>query len=433
VRENKAKHESMAHFYDSQRKLIAQQCIACGDCLQVCPIFPIISYAAEGPVAIAEKLLATVRDGVYSDQSYEMAFSCSNCFLCKGHCPVGLSPNQLMRSAGQALMSMGKNLPIGLCKRDISDPYSFVNLLSLLQTQGQWPWLTELPANPRPTPVVLYASCLTGYTPNLLLDVIDILKAMKVDFVTIGGTGFCCSPGYVQMGRYEVGERKAKELTEVLAAFKPEIVLTICMGCDNRFRDFLPNFFHVPFRSQYVSDFMSDNIEKIPFNNPINKIVTFHDSCHLGRERGEYESPRKLLRAIPGLKLVEMAHHHEDGLCCGARTFYSYPEHAKKLRQMRLEEARDTGAQVLATACTVCHQILASDEKNFPFETVSIFSLIANSINPIGIDHLDMYKDLFTKTPEQIVAQHRQLLEQEHLDVEEVKRRLSDYFCWYGH
>jgi heterodisulfide reductase subunit D len=86
--------------------------------------------------------------------------------------------------------------------------------------------------------------------------------------------------------------------------------------------------------------------------------VTWHDPCHIGRHCGIYEEPRNILKAIPGIKLVEMERIKDQAWCCGAGggVKAAFPELAGKISKERLEEAGETGAQALVTCCPYCEQ-----------------------------------------------------------------------------
>ena len=98
--------------------------------------------------------------------------------------------------------------------------------------------------------------------------------------------------------------------------------------------------------------------------------VTYHDPCHLGRHSGIYDAPRKLLKMIPGVELIEMERSRENSRCCGAGGGLKagYPDIQNKISQTRIKEAEATGATELVSACPFCYQglqvgIQASDSK----------------------------------------------------------------------
>jgi len=87
-----------------------------------------------------------------------------------------------------------------------------------------------------------------------------------------------------------------------------------------------------------------------------NKTITYHDPCYLGRANGEYEAPRKVLEAIPSTK-VEMPRNRSFALCCGAGGGQMFKEAEKGDKEIfieRTEEALETGADIIVTACPYC-------------------------------------------------------------------------------
>jgi len=83
--------------------------------------------------------------------------------------------------------------------------------------------------------------------------------------------------------------------------------------------------------------------------------LTYHDPCHIGRHGGIYEPPREVLRAIPGVELVEMEHNREDGLCCGSvLSRVGRPPAADAIAGVRMAEAEEAGADIVLTTCPCC-------------------------------------------------------------------------------
>ena len=96
---------------------------------------------------------------------------------------------------------------------------------------------------------------------------------------------------------------------------------------------------------------------KPKLKKPLNLTVTYHDSCCLGRRADIYDEPRTLLQAIPGVKLVEMTHHHVNAICCGGGgggmwlDTYFKQKGMERLSERRIKEAIRVGADVLAVSC----------------------------------------------------------------------------------
>ena len=90
--------------------------------------------------------------------------------------------------------------------------------------------------------------------------------------------------------------------------------------------------------------------------------VTYHDPCYLGRHNGEYETPRKILRAIPGLEFAEMEEHGENAFCCGGGGGNFFTDILgggdEAPNRVRIRQAIETGAGVVAVACPQCAKML---------------------------------------------------------------------------
>jgi Fe-S oxidoreductase len=88
----------------------------------------------------------------------------------------------------------------------------------------------------------------------------------------------------------------------------------------------------------------------------VGRTVVYHDPCYLGRHNGIYDEPRAVLAAIPGLELREMRRNRESALCCGGGGggLWSEVPVAERFAALRVKEAREAGAEVLAVACPWC-------------------------------------------------------------------------------
>jgi len=110
---------------------------------------------------------------------------------------------------------------------------------------------------------------------------------------------------------------------------------------------------------EHTTTFFASRIEALKplLTKKLNYTVTYHDSCVLGRHNGFYEEPRNLLKAVPGVKLVEMTHNRINAICCGGGgggmwldTYYKAKD-MERLADRRIKEAVATGADVLAVSC----------------------------------------------------------------------------------
>ncbi len=99
--------------------------------------------------------------------------------------------------------------------------------------------------------------------------------------------------------------------------------------------------------------------QRLPMKD-VNRIVTYHDPCDLGRKSAVYDAPRRLLTSIPGVTLVEMARSRENAMCCGGGGNLETVDAdlSITIARQRLAQADEVGAQVLASACQQCKRTL---------------------------------------------------------------------------
>jgi heterodisulfide reductase subunit D len=102
----------------------------------------------------------------------------------------------------------------------------------------------------------------------------------------------------------------------------------------------------------------------IAFRPASTEAITYHDPCRLGRMAGIYEPPRQLLALLPGTRLVEMERSRENALCCGTSAWMECSSYSKAIQTDRMQEAIQTGAQTLVTACPKCQIHLTCAQSN---------------------------------------------------------------------
>jgi len=122
-------------------------------------------------------------------------------------------------------------------------------------------------------------------------------------------------------------------------------------------------------KTKHYSEVIAEKLRggEFKFTNPVEKRVTWHDSCHIGRVSGVYDEPREVIKAIPGVEFEEMAHNRQEGHCCGSvLTLIKEPLVAHDIGKSRLDEANEINADSVLALCPCCEFQLrvSKDKKN---------------------------------------------------------------------
>jgi Fe-S oxidoreductase len=134
-------------------------------------------------------------------------------------------------------------------------------------------------------------------------------------------------------------------------------ILVSSPHCYHTFTNEYPAF-RVQFEIVHVSELIAALLRegRLEVAGEYAKKVAYHDPCYLGRHNGIFEQPRDILKAVPGLDLRELAESRKDSLCCGmggGRIWMETPK-SERFADLRVAQALDAGAEVLATSCPYC-------------------------------------------------------------------------------
>jgi heterodisulfide reductase subunit D len=282
------------------------------------------------------------------------------------------------------MIKMGHHPPESLPRKP-AEPYSDARILSQLQNETNESGASK--DEPNPVDVVYFPGCNAVLRPYIVSGLLDIFDRLGVEYVTLAGSygNVCCGSPHLMKGNAEKAEKAAKKLISAVARFKPGRLIIKCPGCMNRLKNIFSRFISFDFKLQYVSEFLNEHLDRMAFTQTVEKTVTLHDSCNLGRGCGDYESVRKLLGAIPGIRLVEMARNRENASCCYSAPAYNwYPDVGKRIRSRTLRDAGDSGAGILATECGGCMRNLVAErhEANpeVPFNIEDFITIVADAM-----------------------------------------------------
>jgi len=211
--------------------------------------------------------------------------------------------------------------------------------------------------------VFFFIGCTGPYRiPNICQDVYDVASAAGVN-LAVSPEEWCCGSVALRVGDRELTAKLAKHNLDVFKRAGAKTIVTHCAGCYRTLKKDYPELLgELPFEVLHVTEFLARLVEEGRLELVEGELtVTYHDPCHLGRHCGVYEEPRKLIESIPGVKLVEMRRNRDGALCCGAGggVKSAFPELAVSIAKERLSHAKETGAQLLLSACPFCERNLS--------------------------------------------------------------------------
>ena len=183
----------------------------------------------------------------------------------------------------------------------------------------------------------------------------EIMKKAGIDFGIVGNAEKCCGESVRKAGSEAVFMSLAQSNIEAFAGAKK--VITTSPHCYHTFKNEYPALgteFEVAHYTQLLDQLIQDG--KLHFSKEVKAKVIYHDPCYLGRHNDEYEAPRRILQAIPGVELIEFPDNRKSAICCGGgggRVWMETPV-GERFSELKVQQAIDAGAEVLAVACPYC-------------------------------------------------------------------------------
>ena len=195
-----------------------------------------------------------------------------------------------------------------------------------------------------------------------------ILTHLNVSYAVLGKEETCTGDPARRAGNEMLFQMQALQVIEILKGYDIRKIITTCPHCFNIFKNEYPDLGGNYEVVNYLQ-FISRNIENgnLKLNGQFQKDarITFHDPCYLGRANDIYAEPRSIIRSL-NPDLAEMKRHKSFALCCGAGGAQMFKEAEKGDKEVfieRTEEALETGASVIATACPFCMTMLTDGLK----------------------------------------------------------------------
>lgn len=381
-------------------------CTECGRCTTVCPTT--ITHKPLIPRQLSENLRDHLNAasgeilGQAGKPARELAgdvidpdviWACTSCRWCEESCPLFIS-------YVDRIVEMRRHLVLEKAEFPEEAEIAFRGM----EVNGN-PW--QLPAEQRADwakglgvpvasegaefDVLFWVGCAGAYdeagqkTSRALAKLLD---AAGVRYAILGAEETCTGDSARRLGNEYLFQTLAAANVETLNRYNVKKIVTNCPHCLNTLLHEYPDFggsYEVVHGAQLVAQLLAEG--RLSFTREVKQVLSYHDPCYLGRTNGEYEAPRQVLRAIPGLELREAELSREKAMCCGAGGGRMWLEEklGERINQTRVHQLQSCGAQDVAVACPFCAVMIGNGQQELGQEqarTVDVLVLAAQALAP---------------------------------------------------
>lgn len=375
-----------------------ETCKRCGTCLNLCPFHEI-------PINEAKVEISQMID---KRESKIISRNCASCSYRDIICPTQSNPTDLRK---EILLEKTGTKGVS-CLSLITEEVPF-NLMSIGLEFEKEEKLEALNAFSKPDSnnTVFYLGCSLSYIYSDLAKT-KLLKSLPI----IGGMKYRCG-GYVNtLFGEEEAKFKGRRLLKELKQIGVERMVTFCPGCDHMIGDVYPKIIpEFDIKNINIVDYLLEQHQRgqIEFINPINRRVTFHDSCAWRKMDPEiHENPRNLLKLL-GAELVEMKHNRRESLCCGSPLAGRNPQLASQIAEKRVLEAKETGTDTIVVGCTGCFA-LSQKAAEYGLEIFNITELAQMAIGEKPPHRIEKIKRELNNNIFKVISENPEVLKKRY-------------------
>ena len=356
-----AREMTLDNLYDFPEGREILTCIQCGMCAGTCPYGDVMDYP---PRRIISMMRAGLMEKVFASESL---LACVACYTCMAKCPRGIQLTEvLLPLVKEQVFARLPELPSELQKA-LGNTLRYGNpMAESARKRSAWVQTAGVPIrilseDPRPVDVLWFVECHNAYYPrgqDISRATARLFHRLGIDFAILGNEEKCAGEGARLLGETGLFDTLMDYNMAVFQKYKFNRMVTSGAHAYDAFKyQYKGVGFAYPV--EHTTPFLARHLDLLRplLKRKLNYKITYHDACALGRHNGFYEEPRDLLRAIPGVKLVEMPHNRISAICCGGGgggmwldTYYKSKGY-DRLSERRVKEAVATGADVLAISC----------------------------------------------------------------------------------
>lgn len=353
-------------------------CSHCSMCREECPMYQVTHKESAYPGGKLRALKTYSKENFKIDKELINAFgTCMMCQRCEQDCPASFNYVEMMEKLRECTMNMTA-MPIknqekfSIYTQQNKNPYGE-------PWENREDWISKEINRIDQGENAYFVGCTSSYREQeAAIHTAKILsKIIKEGIVILGSEEYCCGSPLIRTGQIDIAHitKKAAFISNVRDLVLENVknlqkkgvkrLIFNCSGCYKTVKQDWPKYYgkKLPIDIIHLTELLASKIQEGSITlKPLNKRVTYHDPCHLGRHLGIYEEPRAIIKAIPSINLVELTNNREKADCCGAGggVKAGFPEEAINIAERRIKQAEEIGCEMIITACVFCKSNLSA-------------------------------------------------------------------------
>jgi len=388
--------------YNVRQLLEMGACTNCQVCADVCPA---VSASLDGELSAVYRMkrlnqVLKGRGGFFSrlfggkaPSSEEWkdfsntVFRCTLCGNCQEVCPVGIHLKDLWLSLRQDMVHSGYYpKKIDMIRENLAEDRN----VFAEDNEERAEWVDDMQDPPDDgyikdqADVVYFTGCTAAYFPlaqKIPIALAEVLDRSGVDFTLLGEEEWCCGFPMLGAGLKDMFQAFMEHNLEALRAKGAREVLFSCPSCYQMWREHYPEEFRISHATQFIMELITQG--RVPLEE-VDLTVTYHDPCDLGRGARVFDEPREVIRAIPGIRFVELPNNRENCQCCGGGGNLEMVDAglSAQIAKRKIEEILSIGADAVVTSCQQCVRTMMTyvRRNKIPLEVLDITQLIRRAL-----------------------------------------------------
>ncbi|MFO7963607.1 MAG: (Fe-S)-binding protein [Desulfobacterales bacterium] len=362
-----------------KQRMDLDACVDCGRCDAVCPALNAGQPLSPKSLIQESRELLRRTESAQTDESetistdivgnaFDMDFIwlCRTCMACVEICPAFIQHVDLFVDIRRNEIAMKGRLPTHAAAA-LKTMESLGNPFAPQKDRIEWTEGLDVPviAPGEGCDILYWTGCLTALDSakhRIAVDLCTLLGYASVDYGILGFDEQCCGDPARVIGDEHMFQLIAKEQAAQLNRREFNQLLVSCPHGYTVLKDEYPQFggeYDVIHYTRLLYRLVREGKLRLK-TPPFNRVVAYHDPCYLARYQRMWETPRKLIDAVPGTERVEMRRYGKESFCCGGGGGHLWMDFKEgtRLNAMRVQQALEAGAETLITSCPFCLHML---------------------------------------------------------------------------